>query len=546
MTDTASTAAETAPRRSRRRRKSGGWSKGWTALTIVLVLAAGLFFGASIWIKSYLQSDKFRVWISGEISRKLNAEVQLEGIKWQDSSASAGTFTATGSAESPFSRVEARDLRATINTGAIWDRVWQVDEVKIARLFLDISSTSARAAAPASAHGDSSADSSSGGFFSSLLPNRTLVKGIEVDQLAFLWKNSARSAEGNGIGVHIKPAETNAFFLASGHGGTLTLSMLPNEPVKLRHFEASLQGDEFTLDELSAEAAGADISTEGTLITGDRPSLDLKGTVSALDLARVLPDDWLKRLHGKAGGDIRVTGNPNDFDRLSWRGTARLNDGLLEGLPLLYIIARKTRNETFIRFKLKEARTDFTRTADGGWLLEKLMVDAPGLLRLKGSASAAPDGALQGELLLGIVPGTLRYLAGAEQSIFLPLDQLLVTPRERALVTADDSGLRWTRLRLRGTLENPQEDLADRLAKAWFNATVDEVMNMSMEGAVKAAEAASKLATEAAGTVLDNAPAVLESGIKSGTDLLEGGAGLLEKGVEGGLKSLEGLIPGGK
>ena len=551
MIDTAPTAAEAVPRRShRRRRKAGGWSKGWIILTCIAVLGAGLFFGARIWVKNYLQSDKFRVWISAEISSRLNAEVQLDGITWQDSSASTGMFTATGTAESPFSSVEAHNLRATISTGAIWDRIWQVDEVRVARLFLDFTSDTTRPAAPAAAPVTSPGGGSTGGFFSSLLPNRTVVKGVDVDQFGFRWKNAARFAEARGIGVHIKPAETNAFFLASGQGGTLKLSMLPDEPVKLKHFEASLQGDEFTLDELTAEAAGAEITTEGTLLTGDRPSLDLKGTVSALDLARVLPEDWLKRLHGKAGGEVRVTGDPREFERLSWSGAAHLRDGLLEGLPLLHVIARKTRNESFIRLNLKEARTKFTRTAEGGWLLEKLTVDAPGLLRLKGGASAAPDGALQGELLLGIVPGTLRYLAGAEQSVFLPLDQLLVTQRERALITADDAGLRWTRLRLRGTLENPQEDLADRLAKAWFNATVDEVMNMSMEGAVKAAETASKLATEAVGTVLENAPAILESGLKSGTDLLEkgvdGGAGLLEKGVEGGLKAIEGLLPGGK
>jgi hypothetical protein len=116
------------------------------------------------------------------------------------------------------------------------------------------------------------------------------------------------------------------------------------------------------------------------------------------------------------------------------------------------------------------------------------------------------------------------------------------------LFGSEDSGLLWTRLKLRGTVANPQEDLADRLAKAWFNATVDEVMNMSMEGAVKAAETASKAAAEAAGTVLEMAPGILENGLKTGTDIIgtgvESGAGLLEKGVEGGIKTIEGLIPG--
>jgi hypothetical protein len=324
--------------------------------------------------------------------------------------------------------------------------------------------------------------------------------------------------------------------------------VLPKVPVKLHNFEASLQGGEIILEQLDAEAGGADITAEGNVFTGDRPLMNLKGTVTGMDLARCIPEDWIKRLRGKVGGNVKVTGDPRDFDRLKWTGTATLRDGVLEGLPLLRVIARKTQNESFVRLLLKEARTEFTRSADGAWLLEKLMVDAPGLLRLKGDVNAAANGALHGELLLGIVPGTLRYLAGAEQRVFLPLGQLLVSPRERTMLNSEDSGLLWTRLQLRGTLEHPQEDLADRLAKAWFNATVDEVLNMSMDGAIKAAESASKAAAEAAGSVIENAPDVLQNGVKAGSDLLEkgvqGGGGLLQKGVEGGLKTIEGLIPG--
>lgn len=537
-----------ASRRSRRRKRGQSpWKKVWIVMAATALLVAGLLFGARIWLKNYLQSDKFRVWISGEISKRLNADVNLDSIRWQDSSANVGLFAAEGSPDSPFTKIDARDIRATVNAGAVWDRVWQVDEVKIARVFVDFSDAAPRPSTPAVAAAGSEFGTSSG-FLSSFLPNRTVVKGINVDQLGFIWKGASHSAEARGIGIHIKPAEQNEFFLASGHDGTLDLDVLPNVSVKLRDFEASLQGDEISLDEFTAEAAGADITAEGTVLTGEAPLLNLKGTVRGLDIAKCVPEDWLKRLKGKVGGDVRVSGDPRHFEGLTWQGTAALHNGLLEGLPLLEVIARKTRNESFIRLLLKEARTDFTRTKDGGWLLEKMIVDAPGLLRMKGRASAAADRTLHGDVLLGIVPGTLRYLAGAEQQVFLPLEKLLVSREERAMLNPEDSGLLWTRLQLRGTLDHPQEDLADRLAKAWFNATVDEVLNMSMEGAVKAAETASRAAAEAAGTVLEKAPDLLENGVRTGTDILgkgvEGGSDLINKGVEGGLKTIEGLIPG--
>lgn len=534
-------------RRSRRRRKSSGLKKLWIALGVVALLVCGLAFAVDIWLTSYLQSDKFRLWMSGEMSRRLEAEVNIESIRWQDSTATVSKVTATGGPAAVFSRLEALDVRAMINAGAILDRVWQVDEVKVARLFADLSATTATPSGAAGQGSTAAEGGGSSGFLSSFLPNRTQVKGVMVDQAGFTWKGAEHSAEGRGISLRVKPSEGHEFYLASGSGGTLETTLLRDTKISLDQVEASLQGDEIKLEDFRAEAAGADLTAEGTVTLGETPALDLSGTVNNLDLARVEPESWLKSVHGKISGDIKVTGDPRSFSKLAWSGHAQVRDGLLEGLPLLAVIARKTQNEGFMRLVLKEARAAFSVASDGAWLVDKLTLDAPGLLRLKGYASCAANRSLYGELLLGIVPGTLRYLAGAEQEVFLPLDKLVVTQRERALITPDDAGLLWTRLKLRGTLENPQEDLADRLAKAWFNATVDEVMNMSMEGAVKAATAASKLAGAAAGQVIEQAPDILNNGLKTGTDILqkgvESGGGLLKEGVEGGLKTIEGLLP---
>ena len=526
-----------AGRRSRRRRRrSSGGRKVWIVLGGIVVVLAGLFFGVKIWIRNYLQSDKFRVWISGELSTRLDAAVQLDSIRWQDSTASVGNLTATGSPGGPFAKLEVRDIRAMVNAGAVWDRVWQVDEIKVARVFADLSSTGPHPADQPDNSPAAQLGGQSSGFFASFLPNRTQVKGIAVDQVGFVWKGAEQSAEARGIGVRIKPSEGHEFYTASASGGTVDLSLLRDTPVKLRNMEATLQGSDLTIEELRAEAAGADISAEGSITLGDSAMLDITGNVSGLDLERIEPEDWVKSLHGKIGGELKVSGDPREFSKLAWRGNARIRDGMLEGLPILHVIARKTSNDSFLRLVLKDARTDFTRTSDGGWLVEKLTLDAPGLLRLKGNATAAPDRTLRGDFILGIVPGTLKYVPGAEQEVFVPLNRLLVTQRERALITNDDSGLLWTRLKLTGTLDKPEEDLADRLAHAWFNATVDEVMNMSVEGAAKAAQAAGKLASEAAGQVLEKAPDILQNGLKTGTDLLQ-------KGVEGGLKTIEGLIP---
>ena len=112
--------------------------------------------------------------------------------------------------------------------------------------------------------------------------------------------------------------------------------------------------------------------------------------------------------------------------------------------------------------------------------------------------------------------------------MFLPADRFSGGAGNSGVLSADDAALLWTRFQLGGTLDSPTEDLSDRLARAWFDATVEEVAALSME----AAATVTRTAVGAAGTVLDVAP-----------PLLEKAPDLLHQGVQGGLKVLDGLLP---
>ncbi|RFC52044.1 MAG: hypothetical protein DVB22_001000 [Verrucomicrobia bacterium] len=528
--------------RSRRRRKSSSSKRWLIALGTLAVLLAAAIFSFSVWLDGYLKSDSFRRWISAAISSQLKADASLNGISWRGSSAFVESFSASGSADAPFHSLSAADIRADINAGAIWDRTWHVEGVKVARASINFSKLPDQPTPPPQ---PPETPASSSGFLSSLIPNRVLLGPVRIDQFGFDWKSDSASASARNIALEIKPSDDQGFVLAKGAGGTLSSSALKNLPLDITDFDASWQEGEIRLDSFHATTADdASITGEASVrLNQNAPVLDARGSLADLQLAKIIPDDWLKRVKGTASASVQISGNPQDPDRLLWRGNAAIKDGLLEGLPILQIIARKTRNEGFVRLVLKDTRTRFTRTSSGDWILEGLLMDAPGLLRLKGNASISASSQLSGNLLLGIVPGTLRYLAGAEQQVFLPIDRANLPASDRALLGPEDSALLWTRLVLGGSLSNPTEDLSDRLALAWFNATVDEVLNMSMEGAIKAADVASKAASTAASKVLENAPAALDKG----SDLLqkgaESGAGILQKGAESGIRAIEGLLP---
>jgi hypothetical protein len=547
MSETADSANPT-PTSRRRRRREVHRPKGqrWlVAIAMVFITLLAAYFSLTVWLDGYLKSDRFREWISARISDQLKATARIDGVSWRGTSAFVSSFEAAGSPEASFATLTANDIRADLNAGAIWDRAWHVERVQIARASLQFPSaipdTTDPAAAPPATTEPTDTQS---GFLSSILPNRVVLGPIRTDSVSLDWKSADASATARGMTVEIKPSDDDGFVLASGTGGTVKTSFLPATPIEIEDFDASWQKGEARLDSFRASAANASINGEATVRTASNPpQLDARVWIAGLELAGVIPPDWLKRLSGTARADIRLTGNPLEAERLACSGSASLAKGLIEGLPILQIIARKTRNESFVRLVLKEARTDFTRTPDGDWLLEKLLVDSPGLLRLKGSAAVGAKETLSGSLLLGIVPGTLRYLAGAEQEVFLPIEKANLSAAERALLSAEDAGLLWTRLTLGGSLANPSEDLSDRLARAWFNATVDEVLGMSMEGAVKAAETASRAASDAASAFLEKSPEAIDKG----ADLLRKGAatggGILQKGAESGIRAIEGLLP---
>jgi hypothetical protein len=547
MSETADSANPT-PTSRRRRRREVHRPKGqrWlVAIAMVFITLLAAYFSLTVWLDGYLKSDRFREWISARISDQLKATARIDGVSWRGTSAFVSSFEAAGSPEASFATLTANDIRADLNAGAIWDRAWHVERVQIARASLQFPSaipdTTDPAAAPLATTEPTDTQS---GFLSSILPNRVVLGPIRTDSVSLDWKSADASATARGMTVEIKPSDDDGFVLASGTGGTVKTSFLPATPIEIEDFDASWQKGEARLDSFRASAANASINGEATVRTASNPpQLDARVWIAGLELAGVIPPDWLKRLSGTARADIRLSGNPLEAERLACSGSASLAKGLIEGLPILQIIARKTRNESFVRLVLKEARTDFTRTPDGDWLLEKLLVDSPGLLRLKGSAAVGATETLSGSLLLGIVPGTLRYLAGAEQEVFLPIEKANLSAAERALLSAEDAGLLWTRLTLGGSLANPSEDLSDRLARAWFNATVDEVLGMSMEGAVKAAETASRAASDAASAFLEKSPEAIDKG----ADLLRKGAatggGILQKGAESGIRAIEGLLP---
>ncbi|MEM9015970.1 MAG: hypothetical protein AAGC68_03070, partial [Verrucomicrobiota bacterium] len=125
-----------------------------------------------------------------------------------------------------------------------------------------------------------------------------------------------------------------------------------------------------------------------------------------------------------------------------------VNEAVIESVPVLQLIAEYTRNDQFKHLALSEARTDFRREGDRLELTD-LVLQSDGLVRVTGSMT------MEGELMngvfeVGVTPGTLRWIPGAERKVFLD----------------ERDGFLWAPMTVTGTIAEPKEDLSGRLIAA--------------------------------------------------------------------------------
>lgn len=491
-------------------------------------------------IDHYLKSPAFTGQVNAAAGRALHAACTIDGVKWQDSVAWAGAFSADGYEDSAFRRLALSDVRVDLDTRALWDRTWKIRTIKVASMTMDFSQDGRLPPtdAPGSPGRQTAPDAPppAPGWLQSWLPDKTEIGPVQVAQFDFTRATAAGTPAlaGSGFALELKPKLQPATLEVDARGGSVRLGQ-EKHPLKITRARANLRSGGTDLEHLEGSIDGALVTASGSLDPNTADGLRLKLSLTDADLSQWLPEDWLRRCTGIATIKSTLRGSFSDLSGLRAEGDFSVRDATLQALPLLDIIAKKTQNATFLRMLVKSATGDFERRGADGWDLRRIRADAPGLLRLKGGASLESPDKLAGSLLLGIVPGTLRYLAGAEQSVFLPANKFEALPGNAGSLSPDDSGLLWTRFSLSGTLESPREDLSERLSQAWFNATVEDVTALSMEAASAAARTAEGAAQSAAGaaqSIIDAAP-----------PLLEKAPALLQDGVRGGLNLLENALP---
>ena len=427
---------------------------------ILVLLVAGLLFAKSS-LNGWLHGEGFRDWLAKRAAKVLRSEVTLAELTWTGSEVYAASFSALGSEEAAFAKLGLDGVRAKM--GGIRDKAFRVPEVTVNRLNLEFSHPR-NGTSPEGLTGDEGEGSGPTlpSWLSDFAPNR-----VEMGKIIVSTANvSVLKPEGpvfllSGVQSTLEPDFDTGLWEISGKGGKI---VVPDQPeIRLNDLGLRWRGSEIFLDRCSLGIyKEGHISGTGEIGFDEGGRFDVDLEISSIDVDELVTGDWRDRLAGVIHGPVHITGAPG---ALAYEGTLNVTDGVIESIPVLKRIAQYTRSERFNRLVLNETKTDF-KSAGERVELRNLVIQSDGLVRIEGQIDLVGD-LLSGDLKVGVTPGTMRWIPGAERLVFVE----------------DRDGFRWAPLRLSGTTAEPKEDLSARLIAAAGEAIFSELPGGLLEGA---------------------------------------------------------------
>lgn len=421
---------------------------------LILLLVALLVVKSSV--RSWLEGEGFRNWLTLRSASLLQSEVELVGLAWQNREVTATSFRAKGFEEAGFAQLDLLGVRAKPE-GVVDQRI-QIPEITLQSLDLRFGKDrlpQPMASPKAEANTPAPNQDKVPGWLAQFLPT-----GVQVDEINVASANIlVEGAKGEGVfalkGLEttIQPDFSTQLWEFGARGGQM---LLPGQP--------ALEVDDLALrwkgSELFVDRCGLGIFARGRIegsgeIRFDEAGLfDLELEISSIDIKDLVEGAWRDRLQGTISGPIKITGPPGD---LRYEGTLEVADAMVQSMGLLDQLARYTKAEQFKHLPLQTSRVDFIK--QGSRLeLRNLVLQSDGLMRIEGNIDLDGE-TIIGHLQAGVTPGTLRWIPGAEQKVF----------------TEDRDGFRWSPLELSGTIQDPKENLSSALLLAAGEAVVEDL-----------------------------------------------------------------------
>lgn len=416
----------------------------WLALAALVLLAIVAVVGVSVWVQRFLRSEDFQRLVAARTGEALQADASVGALRWNGSSVFSDSFQADGRAGGVLQRLRADQVRAEVNWRAVLQGAWRVDQIDVVKM-----EGTFRPGTPAAAPVPPRDPAPQ---LPGWLPRRFELGQLNVSQASFTFGGvqGSETIRLQDTGLVLKPEGSS--WGIDGRRGTLSVPGLPT--LEVSDFRSRLQGGTFYLTEarLRYGEAGT-VTASGEFAQNSQLQVDW----AKVDVAAFLDEAWKDRLSGQMAGKATIKWPVAGIAAGQASGTFRLTDGLLQNLHLLEKIASFTGAPQFRRMPVQEFSGTF-QWAVGALALNDVVLESKGLLRLEGQCTVGSAGELAGRFRVGVTPQTLQWLPGS---------------RERVFIQAEN-GYLWTEVKIGGTVEQVQEDLSPRLARAMGEEVIDQ------------------------------------------------------------------------
>lgn len=403
------------------------------AIFLVIAFAAGIAAFFSPLVTRYFESDGFRTAMEQETAKGLHfpqaryAPIRRTGTLMAQSEG----FEAENGQKAMKSLV-AHGITAKFDPWGVFVRQWRFTDVRVESGDVEIQIYEANPeAAPAKP------------WFAIFLPNRVYLEKIESEQANIIWRFRGERAGFFGTQLLITPNGRDFEYVATG--GRLKMAPVPD--LDLRRIHVLITKTLLTLYDLdlaSDSHSDESIRARGRAGIGENRSIDVNATFNAVPMRHWLPVEWKGRFNGSASGDLHWAGKDPKLENSSGEGSLRIQNGRIDNVPLLQKLAELSQKNSFEPLDLKECSLKFA------WRypeidITDIIIEEEGKFRIDGEIS------IKGRLLRG----TIRLGLAREYLDWLPNPEEVFSRRS--------SGYLWTNVHLSGTIDEPRQDLSQRI-----------------------------------------------------------------------------------
>jgi len=405
------------------------------AIFLVIAVASGVAVFFSPLLTHYVESDAFRTAMEQETAKGLHfPRARYAPIRRTSAVTAQSESLEADSGLKAMKSLVTHGIAAKFDPWGVFLRQWRFDSVQVESGDVEIQIYEAHPEAVRPKP-----------WFAIFLPNRVYLTKIQSEQANITWRLRGERVGFFGTQLLITPNGRDFEYLATG--GRLKMAPVPD--LELRRTHLLITKTLLTLYDLDLASdlnSDESIQAKGHAGLGQDKSIDVKATFKSVPIRPWLPAEWKGRFNGSAFGELHYTGKDSKLESSSGEGSLRIRNGRIDDLPFLEKLAEVARKKSFERLDLNECSLGFA------WRypeieIKDIAIEEKEKFRIEGEISIK-RGVLRGTIRLGLTREYLEWLPNPEE-----------------VFSRRSSGYLWTDVHLSGTLDEPEQDLSERIVE---------------------------------------------------------------------------------